>query len=118
MRLHEIEPIHNEEMNLWEMANLSQKQTGLPVVIWVSQGMSLQHGPRVKVCNGSKWSHDNATITIHDEIPRMIGDIGLTQDQFAKISEWIILNREALLQYWYGDLLTDELMQVLTPVTP
>ena len=41
----------NEEINkinqLWEMANLPKKRTGLPVLIYIS-GNKASHGPRIE----------------------------------------------------------------------
>jgi len=34
----------------------------------------------------------------------------------ALVRQWIELNREAILAYWQGDLLTDEVIARLTPV--
>jgi hypothetical protein len=34
------------------------------------------------------------------------------------LRQWIELNREALLAYWDGDLLTDEVIAKLKPVAP
>ena len=34
------------------------------------------------------------------------------------VRQWIELNREAILAYWDGDLLTDEVIAQLKPLTP
>lgn len=106
--------LHEEVMNLWEMANLRPKETGVNgVVIWVSSGEAVQHGPRIKVVRGLKWKQkESATIPLTG-MPRVIGDIGLTQDEFANIVEWIRLNYDALMQYWNSEISTGDLFSLL-----
>lgn len=96
--------IHHEKMNLWEMANLYPNVTGINgIVVYVSSGKGLRHGPRIKVALGDKWSKDNVTIPLTG-MPRVIGKANITQDQFADILQWIRQNRKLILQYWDGDL--------------
>jgi len=53
--------LHEEEMNLWEMANLRPKTTNLNVIIWVSSGRGVKHGPRIKICNGATWNSNQCS---------------------------------------------------------
>ena len=41
--------IANEAEDLFIMANLRPKTTGLPMVIWVSERCNAKHGARIKV---------------------------------------------------------------------
>lgn len=109
--------LHEEEMNLWEMANLRPETTGIDnYVIWVSSGEAVRHGPRIKVARGVKWDKkNNATIPLTG-IPRVVGDIGITQDEFAKIVEWITLNKDPLMRFWNSELATDELLDLLKKI--
>lgn len=96
--------LHNEEMNLWEMANLFPQVTGLDgLIVYVSSGRGMRHGPRIKVAIGNKWSKNIVTIPLTG-IPRVIGKGDLTQDQFADIVKWITTNKATLLKYWNGDI--------------
>ena len=121
MRLVEIikdRLMHNSPMNLWEMANLGPKNTGIPnYVIWISSGQGVRHGPRIKVVRGVKWNpNESATIPLTG-MPRVIGDIGITQDEFSKIVDWININRQLLLQYWDGDMLTSDFIEQMKKIT-
>jgi len=106
--------LHEETMNLWEMANLRPQITGVKnVIIWVSSGEEVKHGPRIKVVRGRKWKKgEEATVPLTG-LPRVIGDINLTQDEFAQIIKWIQLNKKVLMKYWQSELYTDELLDQL-----
>src|SRR3990172_3982709 len=65
----DIEPVLSKEAahddRLFEMANLRQKTTGLPVVIWVSEKGHTKHGLRVKVSISHSHKADiNKTVSI------------------------------------------------------
>jgi len=109
--------LHEEEMNLWEMANLRPKDTGIDnYVIWISSGEAVQHGPRIKIAKGLKWDKkNNATLPLTG-LPRIIGDIGVTQDEFSKIVEWINLNKDALMLFWNSELSTKEILELLKKI--
>ncbi len=50
------------EYDLWEMANLGQKTTGLPMVVWlVVSSRKEDHGPRIQVQNNHSISNDVET---------------------------------------------------------
>ena len=86
-----------------EMANLNPEMTGIPFTIWVSVGLGVRHGPRIKVSKGPKFKKDDhVTITI-GKIPIVIGD-GISQDDLAQISQWINLNKPTLLQFWENEI--------------
>lgn len=109
--------LHEEAMNLWEMANLRPKDTGIDnCVIWISSGEAVKYGPRIKVAKGLKWdSKNNATIPLTG-MPRVIGDVGITQDDFSKIVKWIGINKEALMQFWNSELSTKEILDLLKKI--
>ena len=110
--------LHEEVMNLWEMANLSPIETGIDgYIIFASTGNGVKHGPRIKICKGNKWKNgENVTIPITG-MPRIIGDIDISQDDFAKIMKWVDINRETLMKYWNGDIMyTSDFLKALTPI--
>lgn len=110
--------LHEEAINLWEMANLSPKQTGIPnVVLWVNGGGDkLKHGPRIKVCRGIKWDNSNNSTIPLTGIPRIIGNVDLTQDEFAQIMQWIDLNRDVILSYSRDEMYTDQMFELIKPI--
>ena len=104
------------EDELWRMANLSSKKTGLPFIVWISSGQGVRHAARVKVAREMSDLPDNMTTvsiaspaTIHDGPPLAAADL-------RKLEDWINLNREALLDYWNCKLATDEVMERLRGV--
>jgi len=91
---------YNQSLNddeLFEMANLHGKHTGLDdVVIWVGSSLKSKHGKRIKVSNTNSKigsSLDCFTITIPElEIIGKVNTKHITQYKMGKIKEFIILN--------------------------
>ncbi len=111
--------LHEEVIDVFEMANLSPAETGIDgFVIWVNGGNDkLRHGPRIKVTRGLKWdSSNNSTIPLTGR-PRIIGNVQLTQDEFAQIMEWINLNRDILLSYGRDELFTKQILELIQPIS-
>ena len=115
----DIEPVLSKEAahddRLFEMANLRQKTTGLPVVIWVSEKGHTKHGPRVKVSISHSHKADinkTVSISITDE-PSIVAGTGLNCHDMELIRKYIKINKEALLDYWYGNIDTAELVERL-----
>ena len=101
-----------EDLEAFEMANLRQKTTGLPMVIWVSEKGHTQHGPRIKV---SKIHSDKMDITQSVSVsitspPEIVAGAGLSPQDFEVVSRYIELNKKVLLGYWNGELDTAELI--------
>lgn len=100
---------------MYEMANLLPKRTGLKYQIWYSAAYP-GHNPRIKVDLG-----DNKSIYIQIENHEIKGDINkIKSKELNKIFNWIDLNKEALLRYWYGaskgEIDTAEMSTLLKPV--
>lgn len=109
--------LHEEKMNLWEMANLRPKDTGLNVVIWVSSGQGVKHGPRIKVCSGPKWDETKCSTIPLTGIYKVIGNADISQEEFSKIVKWIEINKKALLDFWNGKIqYTQDLLNMLKPL--
>ena len=89
------------EVQLWEMANLRPKRTGLPVIVYVSERNS-SHGPRIKFMNGYS---DNLqlgellTMTVEDS-PRVIGNVKISARDVKLIKQWVLLNKQLLIDLW------------------
>jgi hypothetical protein len=92
------------EIDLFEMANLSSDQTGIPGVIYIST-RAASHAPRIK------WYPDrpregapSLSITI-EEVPQVFMH-DLSPRHFSVAADqakaWVEINREALLDFWHN----------------
>lgn len=107
-----------EEESLFEVANLRQNSTGLPMVIWVSEKGHAKHGPRIKVSKTHSHkasSLDSVSVSITDT-PEIVAGEGLSNKDFELVAKYIKLNKDVLLDYWYGEIDTAELINKLKKV--
>lgn len=84
---------------VFEMANLSSKQTGIKGVIFISTKMG-NHGPRVKY--GIKPGQQSFSMTIADN-PRIVANSlpeNIVSAVKQKVETWIQLNQLELLDFW------------------
>jgi hypothetical protein len=102
----------DEEEDFFLMANLRQKTTGLPMVIWVSEHGDAKHGARIKVS-----THHSEKINIHEtvsisiaESPEIVAGQGLNNRDLQLVAEFIGLNKPLLLDYWNSEIDTSELI--------
>ena len=119
-----LQTVYTDEM-LLGMANISQNTTGLDVIIWVQTNNTQSTGkhnlPRIKFQNNTA-----AKIQINELIPISISDnpkillknndldkIKISQTQINGIKQWIMKNKEILIDYWEEKITTDELFQKL-----
>ena len=119
-----LQTIYTDEM-LLEMANISQNTTGLDVIIWVQTNNTQSTGkhnlPRIKFQNNTA-----TRVQIHELIPISIADepkillkndelskIKISQAQINGVKQWIVQNKEILIDYWEENITTDELFQKL-----
>ena len=119
-----LQTVYTDEM-LLEMANISQSTTGLDVSIWVQTNNTQSTGkhnlPRIKFQNNTATK-----IQINELIPISISDdpkillknndlnkIKISQTQINGIKQWIMKNKEILIDYWEEKITTDELFQKL-----
>jgi hypothetical protein len=103
-----------EEVDLFEMANLYPRHTGLPMTVWVSPKGHARHDARVKVCraHGDRMDVDDiATVSVRPE-PELIHGPLPTAD-LKLVQAWIQLNSDALIGYWNGELDTVDLSRAL-----
>lgn len=99
---------------LYLMANLRPDDTGLPMVVWVSERGRARHDVRVKVAraHGHRVSpYDTATVTVRPTQRLVAGS--LTAADLRLVSEWIRLNEAVIVDYWDGAIGTGELMRRL-----
>ena len=107
-----------ETDDLFEMANLSPALTGLPMIVWISERGHARHDARVKVSlgHGRRARPDRtASVSVRPTVEIVAGP-ELDRRDMGLVRQWIELNREAILAYWNGDLLTDEVIARLQPV--
>lgn len=125
-QINEIENYNIPEQDMMtEMANLSQKHTELPVVIWVETGVTrgTKHNiPRLKFQNSTsqKISTKNLIpISISEEPEILIKNfdmknLKISRKDFQMVKEWIIKHRETLIDYWNQNFDTVELISILS----
>lgn len=94
---------------IWEMANLSKKRTGLPVIIYIS-GDKSSHGPRIKFFDSYADSIGEnydllipLTVSENPIIP-IEHKLNIKQKDLNKIKQWIIKNYNLLLDLYHGKI--------------
>ena len=119
-----LQTVYTDEMLLY-MGNFSQNATGLDVIVWVqtiNTQSNVKHNlPRIKFQNNT-----STKVQINELIPISISDnpeillknndlnkIKISQAQINGIKQWIIKNKEILIDYWEEKITTSELWQKL-----
>jgi hypothetical protein len=99
---------------LYEMANLYPRTTGLPMTVWVGPRGNARHDVRVKVnmTHGNQMNIDNTAVVALRPAPHVIAG-RLSPDDERAVAAWIVLNAEAIVAYWDGDIDMLELAQTL-----
>jgi hypothetical protein len=108
----------DEADDLFEMANLSPTLTGLPMIVWISERGRARHDARVKVSlvHGRRARPDRtASVSVRPRVEVVAGP-ELDRRDMELVRQWIDTNRDAIIAYWNGDLLTDEVITRLQPV--
>jgi hypothetical protein len=107
-----------ESDELFEMANLFPRTTGLPMTVWVSPRGSARHDVRVKVnmTDGDQMNIGNTAVVGVRPTPHVIGG-QLPPDGQRAVFEWVFLNTAALIAYWEGRIDTIELGQALKRIS-
>jgi hypothetical protein len=113
--LQDTEP--READDLFEMANLFPRTTGLPMTVWVSPLGNARHDGRIKVnlTHGNQMNPANTAVVGVRPSPHMIGG-RLSPDDERAVFEWISLNAAGLMAYWEGQIDTIQLGQMLQPL--
>ena len=104
-----------EPEDLFEMANLFPRTTGLPMTVWVSPRGNVRHDVRVKVnmTHGNQMNVANtAAVGVQ---PHVIAGRLAPEDERA-VFQWVELNTDALVEYWDGQIDTIQLGQRLKPL--
>jgi hypothetical protein len=103
-----------ESDELFEMANLFPRTTGLPMTVWVSPRGNARHDVRVKVnlTHGDQMNIANTAVVGVRPTPHVVAGHLPPNDRRA-VFEWLSLNTAALVDYWDGRTDTIELGQAL-----
>lgn len=111
----DAEPLEADD--LFEMANLFPRTTGLPMTVWVSPRGNARHDVRVKVnlTHGNQMNAANTAVVGVRPLPRVIAG-QLSPDDASAVFQWISLNAAALIAYWDGQIDTVQLGQILQPL--
>lgn len=106
-----------EPEDLFEMANLFPRTTGLPMTVWVSPRGNARQDVRVKVnmTHGNQMNVANTAVVGLRPAPHLIAG-RLSPENERAVFQWISLNADALVQYWDGQIDTIQLGQLLKPV--
>lgn len=85
---------------LYEMANLFPRTTGLPLTVWVSPRGRARHDARIKVSltPGRMDITHTAVVGIRPS-PRLL-EGNLAPADLAAVSQWVKVNEEALIDFW------------------
>jgi len=102
---------------LFEMANLFPRTTGLPMTVWVGPRGNARHDVRVKVnmTHGDQMNIANTAVVGVRPTPHVIAGHLPPDDQRA-VFEWVSLNTAVIVEYWDGRIDTIELGQLLRPL--
>ncbi len=104
------QPDFEEERDLFEMANLYPRTTGLPVTVWVSPKGGAKYDVRAKVSTvpGDRMAIERAAVIgVRPEPALLHGE--LPPDVTAQVQAWTRLNTPALVEHWDGSIDTVEL---------
>jgi hypothetical protein len=112
--------MNDAEDDLFLMANLRPAETGLPMVVWVSERGYAQHDVRVKVSTkrGPQISPTTpmATFGVRPS-PLLIAGYIPPIDQRA-VERWIALNEDVIVDYWNSAISTAEMLSRIQPISP
>lgn len=103
-----------EEDDVFLMSSLRPKDTGLPMVVWVSHRGHARHDARVKVCraHGDKIDINDMAVVGVRPAPSLI-EGPLDGASLKLVQKWIALNEATLIGYWEGRMDTVEMIQSL-----
>jgi hypothetical protein len=104
---------------LFDMANLYPRTTGLPMTVWVGPRGNARHDVRIKVnlTHGDQMNIDNTAVVGIRPAPHLVAG-RLPSDDERLVFEWIRVNEATIIAYWDGSIDTAELIQNLKPIPP
>ena len=107
----------NVSDELFEMANLYPRTTGLPMTVWVSPRGNARHDVRIKVnmTHGNQMTVNNTAVVAVGPVPHLITG-RLSADDERAVFDWIALNASAIISYWDGDIDTVQFSVLSRPL--
>ena len=85
---------------MYEMANLFPRTTGLPMTVWVSPRGRARHAARINFSlSPGKMDIGNTAVVGIRPSPRLI-EGPLPTPELELVSQWIKLNESALMDFW------------------
>ena len=91
----------SETKSVNEMATLKPNVSGLPMILWIDEGTSPQHGPRVKFKANSDQkttsSYSTMTISQNPKVRYLPNKCDLTTRDIEVLKEFIRINEKLLL---------------------
>jgi hypothetical protein len=108
-----------EGADLFEIANLFPRTTGLPMAVWVNPRGCARHDARIKVCltPGPRMDVTNTAVVGVRPRPRLIKG-RLPGPEMDLVARWITLNEAVLLDFRNGAIDTVELASRLRKLVP
>jgi hypothetical protein len=102
--------------DLFLMANLNPRLTGLPFVVWISPRGNARHDVRVKVSPGPRAQPtEMVSVGLRPEVHVVEGTLKAADLELLR--QWVALNLDVLVRYWDGDIeFTDEAMDALRSI--
>lgn len=98
-------------INPWLIGNIGPKHTGVDAMLWVSS-QQLDLPPLILVgLDAAKNSSINIVVSV-ENTPKIIApdNVEISAPLWKKITEWIKLNKEALMRHWNDEIDTAELL--------
>ncbi|MBP0494461.1 replication protein RepA [Roseomonas indoligenes] len=89
-----------------DMVRLRSHLTGLPQVVWLRRG----HGDEnilIGVTPGTRMDTDRLTILMVEPIVMQVSG-GLGQNDFDRVSAWVMANRDLIDEFWEGSIVSAE----------
>ena len=110
----ELEPDDLDEAEGFDLANLHPEDTGLPMVVWISDGQGVRHDVRVKISeeHGGRIRTDRWAVMSVRPTPELIRGTLDGRDVEA-VRRWIRLNEATIMAYWRGEMSTRAMLDSL-----
>ena len=101
---------------LFEMANLVQRDTGLPFVVWISPKGNASHDVRVKVSQSPKAvPSEMVSVAIRPNVHVVEGK--MSASDLKLLGKWVEVNRDVLVRYGNGDIdSTKDAINLIRPI--
>ena len=93
------------------MSNVRPRETGLPFTVYISEKGRARHAARVKVAAGERAPPFVASVTVSPNVRVAAGK--LDTESLRLVTQWVELNRQALLDHWNGVTSSQEALAAL-----